>query len=172
VGPRSPALVSALAIAAFASTVNPPRATAQALALNPAPRRAYAPFAALDLDGGVARGSETSRWLLLGAATAGLGLYDGVRVWTVGAGMRGMRGEQRAALATVSRINVETGIGLHAGALWDIGRAAPGVSAGLSLSLFNLRGDLFFDAPCTGYLSLFIRIPAGLLAYITLGGRR
>jgi hypothetical protein len=164
-------LVPALAIAAFASSLAPSRAAAQAL-VGPELKTADARFVAVDLDGGVARSSETSRWLLLGAATAGLGLYDGVRILSFGAGIRGMRGDQRAVIATASRTSVGTGIGLHAGALWDLGRAAPGASAGLSLSVFNLQGDLLFDGPRTLYLSLFVRVPAGFLAYLALGGRR
>jgi len=162
-----------LAIAAIASVSAPCRATAQALRVNPDQlKTADARFVALDLDGGVARSSEVSRWLLLGAATAGLGLYDGVRILTFAAGIRGMRGDERAAIATVSRTSVGTGIGLHAGALWDLGRAAPGASAGFGLSVFNLQGDLLFDGARTCYLSLFVRIPAGFLAYLALGGRR
>lgn len=166
VGPRrSAALV--LAIAVFAS---PAPAVAQTMEL--APKRAYTSFASLDLDAGAARSLETSRWLLLGAATAGLGLYDGSRIWSVAAGLRGLRGEERAAIVTVSRSSVETGIGLHAGALWDLGRDAPGASAGLSFSLLDLEGDLLFDGSRTRYLLLFIRIPVGFLTYIALGGRR
>ena len=167
--PRFPALL-VLAIAAFTPIWRPPCATAQTVEM--APKRAYTPFASLDLDGGAARNLETSRWLLLGAATAGLGLYDGSRIWSLGAGIRGLRGDERAALVTVSRSSVETGIGLHAGALWDLGRSAPGAAAGLSFSLFNLEGDLLFDGPRTRYVLLFIRIPVGFLTYVALGGRR
>ena len=172
VRPRSPALAPllVLAIAAFTPICAPPRATAQTLEL--APKRAYTPFASVDLDGGAARSLETSRWLLLGAATAGLGLYDGSRIWSLSAGLRGVRGDERAALVTVSRSSVETGIGLHAGALWDLGRDAAGAAVGLSWSLLNLEGDLLFDGPRTRYVLLFIRVPVGFLTYIALGGRR
>lgn len=170
--PKRAGHARALLIATFASIWAPPRAAAQVLAADPDANRPYAPFVAVDLDGGVARSFETSRWLPLGAATAGLGLYDGGRVWTVAAGVRGLRGHQRAAIVTVSRTSAGSGIGLHAGALWDLGRAAPGASAGLSMSVFNLQGDLVFDGPRTSYLSLFVRVPVGFLAHLALGGRR
>ena len=159
-------------IVALTSTSAPTRATAQILAPGPDANRAYVPFVALDLDGGVARNFETSRWLLLGAATAGLGLYDGGRIWAMAAGVRGLRGDERAAIVTVSRTSVSSGIGLHAGGLWDLGRSAPGASAGLSLSVFNLQGDLVFDGARTSYLSLFVRVPVGFLTHLALGGRR
>jgi hypothetical protein len=165
-----------LAIAAAVSLWATPRAAAQApafgLGMAPDAGRPLAPFLSLDLDGGLARSSEHSRWLLLGAATAGLGLYNGLRVWTFNAGVRGMRNEGRAAVVAVSRTSVESGFGLHGGGLWDFGRAAPGVSAGLSLSLLNLQGDLLFDGARTCYLSLFVRVPVGFLAHLAFGGRR
>jgi hypothetical protein len=166
--------VPAVAIATFVSLALPSRASAQAMvqALAPDAGRPYAKFVTLDLDGGVARSTEHSRWLLLGAASAGLGLYNGLRIWTFGAGIRGMRNDERAAIVTISRTGVESGLGLRWGGLWDLDRAAPGLSAGVSLSVLNLQGDILFDGARTCHLSLFVRIPVGFLAYLGLGGRR
>jgi hypothetical protein len=125
----------------------------------------------LDLDAGAAWEAEGGRWRLLGAATAGIGFYNGSRIWGLGAGLRGVRGDERAVIATASRMSVESGIGLHASALWDVGRAAAGAAAGVSFSVLNLEGDLLLDDPRTKFVSLFVRIPAGFLTYLAFGGR-
>jgi hypothetical protein len=161
-----------LAIAAFALIWDPPRAGAQVFSLEPESTRPNAPFVALDLSGGVARNFEAPRWSLLGAATAGVGLYNGKRVLSFAAGVRGLRNDQRALVVTASHITLGSGVGMHGGALWDFSRDAPGASAGLSLALFNLQADLLFDDARTFYLSAFLRVPLGFLGYLALGGRR
>jgi hypothetical protein len=136
------------------------------------PPRGYAPFVALQLDGGGARDLERHRSGWLGAAAAGVGLYDGSHVWELTAGARGIRGDQRALTVSASRATVETGLGARAGALWDLDRRAAGFGGGVSFSVLNLEGDLVLDGNPTASLSLFVQVPVGLLAYLVLGGRR
>jgi hypothetical protein len=134
--------------------------------------RSYAPFASLHLDGGMARNFDRHRWGLLGGVAAGMGLYDGAHIWNFTAGVRGMRGDQRAVTISGARATVESGWGLSTAAIWDLDRKVPGIGAGVSLSLLTLEGDLVFDGTPTKYVSLFVSLPVGFLAYLVLGGRR
>jgi hypothetical protein len=155
----------------FVAPWAPSRAGAQVM-FPVIPKRPYARFVSVNVDGGVARGWEPSRWSLMGAASAGLGLYDALHLWSFDAGIRGLRGDQRAVTAAVSRTSVESGLGVHAGPLWDLGRAVPGAAAGFNVSVVSLEGDVVFDSVRTRHLLLFVRIPAGFLAYLAFGGQR
>jgi hypothetical protein len=136
------------------------------------PPRSYRPFVSLHLDGGGARNFERGRWGLLGAAAAGVGLYDGDRIWDFTAGVRGVRGDQRAVTLEAARATVESGFGYRATVIWDLDRRAAGVGAGLGLSLLKLEGDIVFDGKPTVYALLFVSVPVGFLAHIAFGGRR
>jgi hypothetical protein len=124
--------------------------------------RPYAPFTALNLDGGLAMQSAGTRLRWLGAAAAGLGFFNGSHVWEATAGLRDVFAGRRELTFALARLGIQNGIGFHAEGLWSFTSSAPGAGAGLSFSLLNVEGAVLFDSDRTRCLLFFLRLPVGL----------
>jgi hypothetical protein len=127
--------------------------------------RPYAPFVALNLDAGLARNFTRDRFRWLGAAAAGVGLFNGSHVWDFTAGLRDTLRDRRELTVSVARQGVENGFGFHAEGLCGLAPVAAGVGAGLSFSILNAEAAMLFDHPRTKYLSLFLRVPVGMIVH-------
>jgi hypothetical protein len=125
-------------------------------------------FPTFHIDGGIARDLERHRWQGLIGAAAGVGLYDGTRLWELTAGAQAGR---RTVTIALDRTTVQTGLGVHGTALWDLERRAPGLGAGVSFSLLEVQGSVVFDDAVAGYVSVFLIVPVGFLIHLARGGR-
>jgi len=125
--------------------------------------RPYAPFVAGNLDGGLALESRDTQFRWLGAASAGLGLFNGNHVWEFTVGLRDILGERHELTLALARLGVENGLGFHAEGLWSFSDAAVGAGAGLSFSILNAEGVVLFDPSRTTCLLIFLRVPVGLI---------
>jgi hypothetical protein len=143
----------------------PPSSPAAAAA---AAARSDVAFPAFQIEGGIARDIERHRWVGLVGAAAGVGLYDGNRLWELTAGAQVGR---RVVTISLDRTSVQTGLGLHGTTLWDLDRRAPGLGVGVSFSLLEVQGSLVLDDPLAGYVSVFLRVPVGFLIHLGRGGR-
>jgi hypothetical protein len=150
---------------AAAEGVPPPSPAATA----PEVARGDVLFPAFRIEGGIARDLEGHRWQGLAGAAAGLGVYDGDRIWELTAGAQAGR---PAVTISVDRTTVQTGLGVHGTALWDLDRRAPGLGAGVSFSLLEVQGGVVLDDGVAGFVSLFVNLPVGFLIHLARGGRR
>lgn len=139
------------------------RVLAQTFPLETGP---YAPFVAVNLDGGLALQShgDGRRWL--GAAAAGLGLYNGNHVWEATVGLRAVIHDRRELSVALARMGIENGLGFHAEGIWSFSDTAAGAGAGLSFSVLNAEGMVLFDSNRTKCLLLFLRLPVGLMIHV------
>jgi hypothetical protein len=158
-GPRP--LLILIALVAPTESFRP--AFAQSLPLEAS--RSYAWFIPLNLDGGLALNLDGARSRFLGAASAGVGIFNGSHVWECTAGLRDIFQDHREMAVALARSGVENGLGFHAEGLWGIAAAAAGAGAGLSFSIVNVEGSVLFDPHRTKYLSLFLRVPVGLMIH-------
>lgn len=124
-------------------------------------------FPAFQIDGGIARDLERHRWVGLVGAAAGVGLYDGNRLWELTAGAQVGR---RMVTISLDRTTVQTGLGLHGTTLWDLDRRAPGVGVGVSFSLVEVQGSIVLEDRLAGYISIFLSVPVGFLVHLARGG--
>lgn len=153
-----------LAALVFAGAIQPANsARAESLPLEAS--RPYSPFVALNLDGGLARNFASERFRWLGAASAGLGYFNGSHVWDFTVGLRDGLHDRRELMFSVARQGVENGLGFHAEGLCGFAPVAAGVGAGLSFSILNAEAAMLFDDARTKYLSLFLRVPVGLIIH-------
>lgn len=127
--------------------------------------RPYAPYIALNLDAGLDLGSRDNRRHWLGAAAAGLGLFNGSHVWELTAGLRNIVNHRNDLTVALARMGVDNGLGIHAEGIWSLTDSAAGVGAGLSFSILNLEGVALADKQRTRQVSLFLRVPIGLIIH-------
>jgi len=160
-GERPWSFLAALALLASIASSRPARAETFPLEGS----RPYAHFVALNLDGGLARSFASNRFRWLGAAAAGLGLFNGSHVWDFTVGLRDMLHDRRELTVSVARQGVENGLGFHAEGLCGFVPVASGVGAGVSFSILNVEAAMLFDRARTKYLSLFLRVPVGLIIH-------
>src|SRR5664279_1796708 len=73
----------------------------------------YAPFVAVNLDGGLAMQSHGDGLRWLGAAAAGLGLFNGNHVWEATLGLRDLVHDRHELTVALARLGIENGLGLH-----------------------------------------------------------
>jgi hypothetical protein len=119
----------------------------------------------MHVDAGAARSFARDRfgWLLAGAA--GLGLYDGSHVWDFTLGLRKIERDPYQVTFSTSRTWVESGLGLHAQALWLPSPGTVGAGAGASFSLLEAQVAMLLDDSRTKYAALFVHVPVGLIVH-------
>ena len=125
---------------------------------------------ALDLDGGLTRelgsGGASSRWRAFGRVGAGIARFDGLRLQSATLELGGHRSSRRTLGLAAQIASVQMGLSTTATLMRDLTHGGFGAGLGAGFSFLQLQGQLFQNGPATRAVSLFLRVPVGLLFHV------
>lgn len=135
------------------------------------PKKPTVPVFALDLDLGGAQAPGGDPRLWFGRIGAGLSFWNGERLIDVTTEWGTWRNDRRTFGLSTRYLSASTGLGATATVVHDVDSEAWGGGVGVSYSLLNLQAIVIDTLPRTTRLTLFVRIPFGLITHELLRAR-